>query len=42
MAKKNVNEEIDLEVEDFDLEDIEESGKRVLLDENGVNIYQKS
>ena len=40
---KILNENLEeLELEDFDLEDIEESGKRVLLDENGVNIYQKS
>jgi hypothetical protein len=43
MTEKNINEEFDMEFEDFNLEDdIETSGKRVLLDENGVNIYEKS
>ena len=43
MSDKNINvEELDLEIDDFDFEDIETSGKRVLLDENGVNIYEKS
>ena len=43
MTDKNINvEELDLEIDDFDFEDIETSGKRVLLDENGVNIYEKS
>lgn len=43
MLDKNINiEELDLEIDDLDLEDIETSGKRVLLDENGVNIYEKS
>lgn len=43
MTKKNINEESDMEFEYFNLEDdIETSGKRVLLDENGVNIYEKS
>jgi hypothetical protein len=43
MLDKNINiEELDLEIDDIDLEDIETSGKRVLLDENGVNIYEKS
>ena len=43
MTDKNINvEEFDLEIDDFDFEDIETSGKRVLLDENGVNIYEKS
>ena len=35
-------EELDLEMDELDFEDIETSGKRVLLDENGVNIYEKS
>ena len=43
MLDKNINiEELDLEIDDLDFEDIETSGKRVLLDENGVNIYEKS
>ena len=43
MADKNINiEELDLEMDELDFEDIETSGKRVLLDENGVNIYEKS
>ena len=43
MTDKNINvEELDLEIDDLDFEDIETSGKRVLLDENGVNIYEKS
>ena len=43
MTDKNINvEEFDLEIDDLDFEDIETSGKRVLLDENGVNIYEKS
>ena len=43
MTKKNINEESDMEFEYFNLEDdIETSGKRVLFDENGVNIYEKS
>ena len=43
MSDKNINvEELDLEIDDLDFEDIETSGKRVLLDENGVNIYEKS
>ena len=43
MTDKNINiEELDLEVDEIDFEDIETSGKRVLLDENGVNIYEKS
>lgn len=43
MADKNINiEELDLEIDELDFEDIETSGKRVLLDENGVNIYEKS
>ena len=42
MAKKNINEELDLEIDDIDFENIEGNGKRVLLDENGVNIYEKS
>lgn len=43
MTKKNINEESDQEFEYFNLEDdIETSKKRVLLDENGVNIYEKS
>ena len=42
MKEKDIDE---LEMEDFDFEDdddIEESRKRILLDENGVNIYEKS
>ena len=43
MTDKNINiEELDLEIDNLDFEDIETSGKRVLLDENGVNIYEKS
>ena len=43
MTDKNINvEELDLEIDDLDFEDIETSSKRVLLDENGVNIYEKS
>lgn len=43
MLDKNINvEELDLEIDDLDFEDIETSSKRVLLDENGVNIYEKS
>ena len=43
MTDKNINiEELDLEMDELDFEDIETSGKRVLLDENGVNIYEKS
>jgi hypothetical protein len=43
MTDKNINiEELDLEIDELDFEDIETSGKRVLLDENGVNIYEKS
>ena len=42
MAEKNINEELDLEIDDIDFENIEGNGKRVLLDENGVNIYQKT
>ena len=43
MTDKNINiEELDLEIDDLDFEDIETSGKKVLLDENGVNIYEKS
>jgi hypothetical protein len=43
MSDKNINvEELDLEIDDLDFEDIETSSKRVLLDENGVNIYEKS
>ena len=42
MAEKNINEELDLEIDDLDFENIDENGKRVLLDENGVNIYQKT
>lgn len=42
MSEKNINEEFDLEFDDFDFEDIDKNNKRILLDENGVNIYQKS
>ena len=43
MTDKNINvEELDLEIDNLDFEDIETTGKRVLLDENGVNIYEKS
>ena len=43
MTDKNINiDELDLEINDLNFEDIETSGKRVLLDENGVNIYEKS
>ena len=42
MEEKNINEEFDLEFDDFDFEDIDKNNKRILLDENGVNIYQKS
>ena len=42
MAEKNINEELDLEIDDLDFENIDENGKRVLLDANGVNIYQKT
>ena len=42
MAEKNINEELDLEIDDIDFENIDGNGKRVLLDENGVNIQQKS
>lgn len=42
MTKKNINEELDLEIDEFDFEDMEKNTKRVLLDENGVNIYEKS
>ena len=42
MKDKNINEELDLEIEDLDFEEIEQNNKRVLLDENGVNIYEKS
>ena len=42
MAEKNIDEELDLESEDFNLENIPDNGKRILLDENGVNIYQKT
>ena len=42
MAEKNINEELDLEIDDLDFENIDGNGKRVLLDENGVNIYQKT
>ena len=42
MANKDINEELDLEIEEFDFEEENTKGKRVLLDENGVNIYEKS
>jgi hypothetical protein len=42
MSEKNINDELDLEIDGLDFEDIETNGKRVLLDENGVNIYEKS
>ena len=42
MAEKDIDEELDLELEDFEFDDEEENTKRVLLDENGVNIYEKS
>ena len=42
MTEKNINEELDLEIDDIDFENIEENDKRVLLDENGVNIYKKT
>ena len=43
MKDNNINiEELDLEMDELDFEDVETSGKRVLLDENGVNIYEKS
>ena len=42
MIEKNINEESDLEFDDFDIEDSDSCSKRVLLDENGVNIYEKS
>ena len=42
MSEKNIDEELDLEIEDLDFENIETNGKRILLDENGVNIYDKS
>ena len=42
MTEKNINEESDLEFDDFDFEDSDSNGKKVLLDENGVNIYEKS
>ena len=42
MEEKNIDEELDFELDDLDLENIEESNKRILLDENGVNIYDKS
>ena len=42
MAEKNIDEELDLESEDFNLENIPDNGKQILLDENGVNIYQKT
>ena len=42
MSEKNIDEELDLEIEDLDFENIEANGKRILLDENGVNIYDKS
>lgn len=42
MSEKNINEEFDLEFDDFDFEDIDKNNKRILLDENGVNIYQKT
>ena len=42
MAEKDIDEELDLELEDFEFDDVEENTKRVLLDENGVNIYEKS
>ena len=42
MSEKNINEKFDLEFDDFDFEDIDKNNKRILLDENGVNIYQKS
>ena len=40
MAEKYISEESELD--DFDFEDSDSNGKRVLLDENGVNIYEKS
>jgi hypothetical protein len=42
--EKNIIEELEFESEDFDFEDIDssDSDKRILLDENGVNIYEKS
>ena len=42
MTEKYINEDSELELEDFDFDDEETSTKRVLLDENGVNIYEKS
>ena len=42
MAEKDIDEELDLELEDFEFDDVEENTKRVLLDENGINIYEKS
>ena len=42
MSEKYIDEELDLEIEDLDFENIEANRKRILLDENGVNIYDKS
>ena len=42
MIDENINEELDLEIDDSDSDSSEMKGKRVLLDENGVNIYDKS
>ena len=42
MEEKNISEDFDLEFDDFDIDGESENTKRVLLDENGVNIYEKS
>lgn len=42
MIDENINEELDLEIDDSDSDSSEMNGKRILLDENGVNIYEKS
>jgi hypothetical protein len=42
MIETDINEEFDLESDDFNLKNTEQNNKRVLLDENGVNIYDKS
>ncbi len=42
MEENNIGEELDFELNDFDSDGDSEGSKRVLLDENGVNIYEKS
>ena len=42
MKEENINEELDLELDEFDFDEIDGKAKRVLLDENGVNIYKKT